>query len=485
MIIAAAFDLFFEPFFKADAPLLSFTITVMLVAWYGGFGPGLFATILSGVVSSYLFLHPIYSFHIEHPFDRTRVALFFITGIMTSVICESLHRAKKTSEEEAEQAHESELRFRVLADNNVAGVALAEANGTLTYVNDAFLKIVGYSREDFESGRVRWDKTTSPEWMKINAHIISRANNRGISRSFEEKLIRKDGNRVSVLIASSWTKTEGTDLLVCTVMDITRRKRAEEELRKSNDNYQALITATTQAVWSAGENSRSKGISDWWEGLTGQDLEKLEAWEWLKALHPDDRETAKKAWSYAIETKTVLNVEYRVKTKEGDYQYFAVRGVPIFDDKGSFVQWVGTFSDITKRKSIEQALRESEERLNTVIENLSEGLIIADLEGNLLLWNQAALNLHGFTSHNEQERPLMDFKEIFDLVTLEGRVLSFDEWVMPRIFRGETINNVELKIRGYDQKLRSGSQQLCAQTGGFRSILRSHPPTRHLLAADK
>jgi PAS domain S-box-containing protein len=97
-----------------------------------------------------------------------------------------------------------------------------------------------------------------------------------------------------------------------------------------------------------------------------------------------------------------------------------------------------------------QALRVSEQRLQTVIENLSEGLVVSDLNGQLLNWNRAALDLHGFASLDECLLKLPEFANIFELADLDGSVLDLEQWPLPRIIRGERLRNFEVRIRRLD-----------------------------------
>ena len=109
-----------------------------------------------------------------------------------------------------------------------------------------------------------------------------------------------------------------------------------------------------------------------------------------------------------------------------------------------------SFTDITERKRAEAALRESEERLQTVSENLTEGLIISDLEGQLLHWNPASLKMHGFASIDECLLRMPEFTKILDLSTLDGSVLNLDQWPMSRAIRGELVRDCELRVRRLD-----------------------------------
>lgn len=109
-------------------------------------------------------------------------------------------------------------------------------------------------------------------------------------------------------------------------------------------------------------------------------------------------------------------------------------------------------------------LRVSEERLNTVIESLSEGIIIADKNGELIHWNRAALEMHGYTSLAECRRKLPEFVDTFELWTLDGsRMLSFEEWPMPRIRRGEVLRDCELRLRRIDQAW----EKICTYSGAI------------------
>jgi signal transduction histidine kinase/CheY-like chemotaxis protein len=101
-------------------------------------------------------------------------------------------------------------------------------------------------------------------------------------------------------------------------------------------------------------------------------------------------------------------------------------------------------------RRVVEALRESEERLQMVVENLTEGIVISDADGELLHWNRAGLEMHGFGGLDEARRDLVHFREIFELSTPDGTVLPFDQWPLPRILRGEHLRELDLRIRRLD-----------------------------------
>ncbi|HKB65597.1 MAG TPA: PAS domain-containing protein [Pyrinomonadaceae bacterium] len=127
-----------------------------------------------------------------------------------------------------------------------------------------------------------------------------------------------------------------------------------------------------------------------------------------------------------------------------------------------------------------QALRVSEQRLQMVIENLSEGLVVSDLNGQLLNWNRAALELHGFASLDECLLKLPEFAKIFELSDLAGCVLDLEQWPLPRIIRGERLRNFEVRIRRLDSDWNrvfnyGGS---IVQVGSFWAVINQPPPSR-------
>ena len=103
--------------------------------------------------------------------------------------------------------------------------------------------------------------------------------------------------------------------------------------------------------------------------------------------------------------------------------------------------------DTGNRVFATDASRLSQGRLFAVIQNLREGLIIADLQGDLIYWNPAALSLHGFGASARGRCNLRDLPAMFELSSLHGPVLPLDQWPLARVLRREQVRDLEVRVR--------------------------------------
>ncbi len=103
------------------------------------------------------------------------------------------------------------------------------------------------------------------------------------------------------------------------------------------------------------------------------------------------------------------------------------------------------------RAEAEKALRRSEAQLHTILNNITEGLVVANLDADLFYWNPAAVAMHGFADIEEGQRRLQAFSEIFELSTVPEGLLPLAEWPLARILSGETLHGLEVRVRRLDR----------------------------------
>ncbi|MCA9117596.1 MAG: PAS domain S-box protein, partial [Planctomycetaceae bacterium] len=125
-------------------------------------------------------------------------------------------------------------RFRRLVDSNVAGFMVATTTGEILEANDALLAIIGYSREDLASGRLRWDELTPPEFRHLDARAVRELSEHGVCSPWQKQYIRRDGSRVSVLLCVTMLE-EREGACLCMVLDISTQKAAERQLQEAKE----------------------------------------------------------------------------------------------------------------------------------------------------------------------------------------------------------------------------------------------------------
>ena len=119
--------------------------------------------------------------------------------------------------------------------------------------------------------------------------------------------------------------------------------------------------------------------------------------------------------------------------------------------------------EVIVRKAAELASSNRELQLKAVIESLIEGLVVSDLDGQVLHFNQAALKSHGFTASKEWQRLLPEFADTFQLSTMDGTVLPLEQWPLARIIRGETLQGLALCIK----HIQAGWQRIFSYGGAI------------------
>ena len=318
---------------------------------------------------------------LQHEEVLARVKLHLSLRNLTKTLTEQNVRLeqeiseRKRAEAEREQAftalQQSEARFRRLVESNIIGIILADLDGNITDANDAFLKMVGYTRSELIRGELRWDKMTSPEYQRLDQEAIAQLISSGVCHPFEKSYICKDGSRLPALVGGAMLE-QSLASAVCFVLDLSERKQAERKIREQA----ALLDITTDAILV---RDLSNQIQYWNQGAEhlygwtaqdaiGKDANKLLYRPEASSQLPKNQKSLTECGSWQGELHQV--------TKQGKNIIVASRWTLVCDDQGQPKSILTVNTDITEKKQLEaQFLRAQRmESLGTLASGIAHDL---------------------------------------------------------------------------------------------------------------
>jgi two-component system, cell cycle sensor histidine kinase and response regulator CckA len=237
--------------------------------------------------------------------------------------------------------------------NSLGGIVWEADSRTFqfSFVSPQAEEILGYPVREWLSDPQFWRRHTHPDDVEWCTAFCVDATAHGRDHQFEYRMIAADGRVVWLRDVVTLTVDEHKEPRLRGIMlDITKRKHAEEELRRSEARHRSLVTATSQGVWTADAQGNAYQDAPWWRAVTGQSPEEIAGDRWLDAVHPEDRERVRRSWSHSVAKGVPYAEEYRVRPRDGAERIVAVSGVPVRDDSGKVLEWVGTYTDVTEHR---------------------------------------------------------------------------------------------------------------------------------------
>jgi diguanylate cyclase (GGDEF)-like protein/PAS domain S-box-containing protein len=156
-----------------------------------------------------------------------------------------------------------------------------------------------------------------------------------------------------------------------------QRKRAEDALKRSEDEFHTLAEAVPQIVWVTSKDGRSLYVNRRWADYTGRPVEASQGDGWLEQFHPDDRDEIEHSWRAAATAGKPYSRETRLRGKDAGYRWFLVRGAPSRDERGDVDKWFGTCTDIDDLKTAEIKLSRLN-RVHAVLSGINTLILHAD-----------------------------------------------------------------------------------------------------------
>ena len=285
----------------------------------------------------------------------------------------------------------SEQRFRKFFENDPDYCYIISPEGTILEVNRAALKILGYEKEKIVGQPI--DTIYAPESRARRRQLLEGLEKSGEIRDEEIVVITRYGERRIVSFSTAPVLDETGKLLhsISIQKDITDRKRTQEALTDSEAKYYSLIENIPAVVWTSDEEGNTVFISSGVEeiyGYTQSEIYKAGKELWFGRIHPDDVGLVKKAFQDIFEKREPLNVEYRIRKKNGEWIWLQDRSIGAYV-KGDTKFADGVFFEVTDRKEAEKKLMAYQNDLRSLASKLmtteesQRRQIAADLHDNV------------------------------------------------------------------------------------------------------
>ena len=304
-----------------------------------------------------------------------------------------------TERRRAEEAlRASEERFRIMADAAPVMIWIDDAEGLCTYFNKPWLDFTGRTLEQ-EMGRGSRESIHVDDLPAFTATYEAAFAAQDTYQT-EYRLRRADGQYRWILETAMprFTPSGEFEGFIGSALDITERRRAEQALRESEQRFRLMADAAPVLIWISGADALCTYFNKPWLDFTGRPLDQQIGTGWMEGVHPDDHGRVKTFDEFETTTHEPYQIEYRLRRHDGEYRWILDTGVPRFTAEGIFEGYIGSAIDITDRRRAEEALKESEARYRTQVEQAPEAVVVLDVDtGRFVDVNENAVRLYGLS----------------------------------------------------------------------------------------
>ncbi len=349
---------------------------------------------------------------------------------------------------------QGDVTVRTLLESLAEGVVIIDNSGTILLVNAAAEQMFGYQRKELIG---KPQAVLIPErFRKVHEeHVVpffAEPRTVETDQLLDISGRRRDGSEFPVEISLSYVETISGVLVMALVSDITVRKEYETRLREKEEQFHIQVEGVKDyAIFMLDTEGNVLNWNAGAERLKGYRAEEIIGTHFSCFYTEEDRNagTPEEELKKAAAEGRVAYEGWRIG-KDGSRFWADVIITALRDDNGNLRGFSKVTHDITERKRAEEEREQLLLELEAVLESINEGVVIADLKGNVLTMNKEALALHEYENVEQVRRQLSEYQDTFELSDLEGRPVPFEQWPLSSALRGERFADWEVCVRRKD-----------------------------------
>jgi PAS domain S-box-containing protein len=393
-------------------------------------------------------------------FDATfALSLFAIASILAFVLliwysAVGVERLSRQRDKYQAALNANEEKLRSFVEANVIGILFGDIYGNVRNANDEYLRIIGYSRQDMEAGRIRWLDITPPQYRQLDKERIAEAQKDGACKPYEKEYIRKDGTQIPVLVGYTLVG-EQREESVAFIFDLSKRKQVETALQQSEERFRLAVDNIPDVFSIYDAQRRLQFVNS--EGLRiigktnaeilGKTDEEIFSPE-VTSVYLDSLIAAQKTGIAQTTQATITFPNYGKLVT-------LIKYVPVFKQSGELHQILAFNHDITASKQAEDTLRNQQQWLEYLLNLMPSPLLLIEPEtAKVIFANHAADELAG--GEFPKGKTAEEYHTVYYCTDADGKPIPNEKMPGVRVARGE-------RLEGYEMDWHT--------PGGIRSLL--------------
>ena len=301
--------------------------------------------------------------------------------------------------------------YQAIFKSNGKPMVIIDHDTTISLANAEFERLSGYTKKEIE-GTKKWAEFVAQEDRKrMNEyHLLRKSDPMLAPRCFEFRFVDRYGKIKNIVLTIG--EITGTNKSMASLQDVTDRRRTDQALRESGEKYRDIFDSMLEGYFEVDLAGNFTFFNQAVSAFFGYPHDELRGLNYRKFTSPEEAQRLFQVFNEVYKTGNPHEIrDYEIVKKDGSIGIAAFSVSLLRNSSGEPIGFRSVTRDVTKKKETEKALRRSEEKYRSILEDVAEGYSELDLRGNLTFFNGSLLEIYGYT---RDELMHMNYRQYMD-----------------------------------------------------------------------